>query len=226
MGRNCNTLIASLLQFILLFSSLAGRCRAQVDDSGDNTTMIVAISLPFAIFFAVLAGVCIVFWACYYRVSQLAKRPHCPRRPRYIYNYPRRQQQNMQPPQNRTTSNGQSHTSTVYSNPPANSTQTGFDSPTTITATTTTTVQSTAQSLGPPLSGAPAQAYSGQDHHINVSPSIPSTSSGTTTQSSQIVPQATSEPDSLPEAALHQGDAPPAYEEAVGMKTVVVIDET
>ena len=224
MERKCDTLVSSLLS-ILLFSSLAGRCRAQVDDSGDNTTMIVAISLPFAIFFAVAAGICIMFWACYYRVSLLAKRPHCPRRPRYVYNYPRRQQQNMQSPQNRATSNGQSHTSTVYSNPPANSTQTEFDSPTT-TSTTTTTVQSTAQSLGPPLSRAPAQAYSGQDHHVNVTSSIPNTSSGTTTQSSQIAPQATSEPDSLPEAALHQGDAPPAYEEAVGMKTVVVIDET
>ena len=29
-----------------------------------------------------------------------------------------------------------------------------------------------------------------------------------------------SEPVSLPEATLHQGDAPPAYEEAVGMKTI------
>ena len=28
------------------------------------------------------------------------------------------------------------------------------------------------------------------------------------------------EPVSLPEATLHQGDAPPAYEEALGMKTV------
>ena len=30
----------------------------------------------------------------------------------------------------------------------------------------------------------------------------------------------TSEPVSLSEATLHQGDAPPAYEEAIGMKTV------
>ena len=37
----------------------------------------------------------------------------------------------------------------------------------------------------------------------------------------QDYPQSqTSEPVSLPEATLHQGDAPPAYEEAVGMKTV------
>ena len=216
MERKFDTLIASLLS-MLLFSSLAGRCRAQVDDGGADTTMIVAISLPFAIFFAVTVGICIVFWACYYRVSQLAKQPHYHRRPRYVFNYPRRQQ-NVQPPQNRATSNGQSHTSTVYSNPPANSTQTGGDSP-----TTTTTAQSAV--LGPPPSpGAPAQAHTGQDHHV--SSSISSTSSGTTTQSSQIVPQATSEPDSLPEATLHQGDAPPAYEEAVGMKTVIVIDET
>ena len=35
------------------------------------------------------------------------------------------------------------------------------------------------------------------------------------------IPQATtSEPVPLPEATLHQGDAPPGYEEAIGMKTV------
>ena len=36
---------------------------------------------------------------------------------------------------------------------------------------------------------------------------------------------ATSEPVSLPEATLHQGDAPPAYEEAVRMKTVDIADQ-
>ena len=37
----------------------------------------------------------------------------------------------------------------------------------------------------------------------------------------QDYPQSqTSEPVSLPEATLHQGDAPPGYEEAVGMKTI------
>ena len=37
----------------------------------------------------------------------------------------------------------------------------------------------------------------------------------------QNYPQSqTTKPVSLPEAALHQGDAPPVYEEAVGMKTV------
>ena len=35
------------------------------------------------------------------------------------------------------------------------------------------------------------------------------------------IPQATtSEPVPLPEATLHQGDAPPGYQEAIGMKTV------
>ena len=34
--------------------------------------------------------------------------------------------------------------------------------------------------------------------------------------------QQPSEPVSLSEARLHQGDAPPAYEEAVGMKTIDV----
>ena len=46
-------------------------------------------------------------------------------------------------------------------------------------------------------------------------------------QTSQTVPQATSvEPVSLPEATLHQGDAPPAYTEAIKMKTVIIVDGT
>ena len=40
----------------------------------------------------------------------------------------------------------------------------------------------------------------------------------------QTVPQA-SEPVSLPEATLHQGDAPPAYAEAIGMKTVDTVSQ-
>ena len=44
---------------------------------------------------------------------------------------------------------------------------------------------------------------------------------------SQTVPQMTSvEPVSLPEATLHQGDAPPAYTEAIKMKTVIIVDGT
>ena len=41
---------------------------------------------------------------------------------------------------------------------------------------------------------------------------------------SQTVLQA-SEPVSLPEATLHQGDAPPGYAEAIGMKTVDIADQ-
>ena len=48
---------------------------------------------------------------------------------------------------------------------------------------------------------------------------------GSDSSTSQTVPQA-SESTSLLEATLHQGDAPPAYAEAIRMKTVVVIDET
>ena len=45
-------------------------------------------------------------------------------------------------------------------------------------------------------------------------------------RTSQTATQATSEPVSLPEATLHQGEAPPAYTEAVKMKTVVIVDGT
>ena len=40
----------------------------------------------------------------------------------------------------------------------------------------------------------------------------------------QTVPQA-SEPVSLPEATLHQGDAPPGYAEAIGLKTVDITSQ-
>ena len=44
-------------------------------------------------------------------------------------------------------------------------------------------------------------------------------------RTSQTVLQTTSEPVSLPEATLHRGEAPPAYAEAIKMKTVIIIDE-
>ena len=201
------------LQLLLLFL-LAGRCRAQ-DESGADTTVIIAIFLPFAIFFVVTAGICILFWWCYCHISMLAKQPHY-HRPRYVYNYPR-PQQNVSP-QNRATSNGQSHsTETVtLSSINLNSTQTGDDS---------TTSQSTALN---PSSPASAQAYSGQAYTspptVTASNAPPAAPAGATSES-QTVPQA-SEPVSLSEATLHQGDAPPAYAEAVKMKTVIVMDET
>ena len=52
--------------------------------------------------------------------------------------------------------------------------------------------------------------------------SLPTTAVGYT-GASQTVPQS-SEPVSLPEATLHQGDDPPGYEEAVRMKTVSIED--
>ena len=63
------------------------------------------------------------------------------------------------------------------------------------------------------------EAYPGQAYVLStvVAASIPPAPGPGAT--SQTVPQA-SEPVSLPEATLHQGDAPPAYEEAVTMKTV------
>ena len=103
-------------------------------------------------------------------------------------------------PQSRATSNGQSlSTETVtssYMN--LNSTQAGGDS---------TTV----------LSLPPVQAYSGQAYASppTVTPpdAPPATLVGTTSES-QTIPQA-SEPVSLPEAMLHQGDALPGYAEAI-----------
>ena len=219
MERKCNTL-ASILPLFLLFS-FAGRSTAQVDDGGTDTTMIIAISLPFAIFFVATVSICIVFWWCYCRVSTLAKQPHYRRRPRYVYNYPRAQQ-NVQPPQIRATSNGQPHsTETVVSS------STNLDPIQTIGGDSTTT-QSTA--LNPPHE-TQDQAYSGQGCVSPPTVMAPSTSPGdparSSSSSSQTVPQATSEPAvSLPEATLHQGDAPPGYAEAIGMKTVIVMDET
>ena len=47
------------------------------------------------------------------------------------------------------------------------------------------------------------------------------------TSQTVVAPQApVSEPVSLPEAALHQGEAPPAYTEAIMMKTVIIVDRT
>ena len=210
MERSSCTLTSVLLP--LLFFSLAERCRAQID-SGTDTSMIIGISLPFAIFFVAVTGICIAFWCCYCRISMLAKRPHY-HRPRYVFNHLRSHP--TVSPQNQATvysnSSGQSHsTETVSSsstNP--NSTQTGGDSSTT---------QSTA--LSPPS----AQMYSRQAHAPPPTVIASSTPPATPRTTSQTVPQS-SEPVSLPEATLHQGDAPPAYAEAVKLKTVIVIDET
>ena len=65
----------------------------------------------------------------------------------------------------------------------------------------------------------PTQAYPGQAYvqpSTITAPNAPPAPPGTTLQT---VPQF-SEPVSLPEATLHQGDAPPTYNEAVTMKTV------
>lgn len=210
-----------ILANLLLLFHLFWRCRAQVDNGGTDTTMIIAISLPFAIFFIVTVGICVLFWWCYCRVSMLAKQPHYHRRPRYVYNYPRPQQQNVHTPQNRATSNGQPH-ATINSNLSSGA-QTRNDDP-------STTSQSTALN---PTPGAHTQTYSGQDYAPPSTVTAPSASLGAptgtrTTSNSQTVPPglATSETVSLPEAALHQGDAPPAYAEAIKMETVIAIDET
>ena len=71
------------------------------------------------------------------------------------------------------------------------------------------------------------QAYSGQGYAppstMTVPSGLPLAPPGPEATQSHtaisLAAQATSEPVSLPEATLHQGDAPPAYEEAVGMKT-------
>ena len=53
-----------------------------------------------------------------------------------------------------------------------------------------------------------------QEHYPSTTPT-----GATSYSTSHTIP---SESVSLPEATLHQGDAPPAYEEAVGMKTIDV----
>ena len=66
----------------------------------------------------------------------------------------------------------------------------------------------------------PSQPYPGQAYiPPSTAPSAPL--AGTTTQT---VPQAP-EPVSLPEATLHQGDAPPGYEEAIRMQMGAITDQ-
>ena len=65
-----------------------------------------------------------------------------------------------------------------------------------------------------PCSLSPTQVYPGQAYiPPSAVPNIPSDPPGTTVQT---VPQSVS----LPEATLHEGDAPPGYRDAIGMKTV------
>ena len=67
------------------------------------------------------------------------------------------------------------------------------------------------------------QAY---PRHGYISPSTGAVPSVSPLAHPGAIPQTTtSEPVSLPEATLHQGDAPPAYEEAVRMKTVDITDQ-
>ena len=69
--------------------------------------------------------------------------------------------------------------------------------------------------LNPPQT---QQAYPGQGYFPPSTGAVPSVSP---LGPPGAVPQpTTSEPVPLPEATLHQGDAPPGYAEAVGMKTV------
>ena len=72
---------------------------------------------------------------------------------------------------------------------------------------------STTPDIPPPTQAYPGQAY--VPPSTVAVPNIPSASGAT----SHTIPQA-SEPVSLPDATLHQGDAPPGYAEAIGMKTV------
>ena len=69
----------------------------------------------------------------------------------------------------------------------------------------------------------PSQPAHSAEYYPQQRSTIPATSYEAESTSLQNVPQA-SEPVSLPEATLHQGDAPPAYEEAIGMKTVGIAD--
>ena len=66
-----------------------------------------------------------------------------------------------------------------------------------------------------------SQSYPFQNYSSALSTVIPPplTTTNVFTVSAQTVPQA-SEPVSLPEATLHQREAPPDYEEAIRMKTV------
>ena len=90
-----------------------------------------------------------------------------------------------------------------------------------------TQAQYPAQRYTPPSSTAPSPPPATQRlYPYGISPPIPSSQSPAeaTTTSAQTVPQAY-EPVSLPEATLHHGEAPPAYEEAIKMKPPDTVDQ-
>lgn len=67
-----------------------------------------------------------------------------------------------------------------------------------------------------PCSLPSAQTYPGQAYIPPSAVTVPNIPSDPPETTAQTVPQSVS----LPEATLHEGDAPPAYKDAIGMKTV------
>ena len=184
-------LILSLLSLLLLH---VGKCQAQSDSS--NIPFIV---IP-VVFVVVATLMCVCFWGlfCLSKASQRRRfYHHAPANARYI-------------PQVFNSQRPYHGSGGAIAQPAPGSYPTqGYVVPSTTPATNQPQTRQAypVQGYAPPSTATVS----------NVPPLAPSLGA---TQP-QTGPQATTEPvASLPEATLHQGDAPPGYAEAVGMKTV------
>ena len=178
-----------------------GTCQAQSSSSSGF------VAIPVVIFVAMATFMCVCFWTCffyqrsrqrqYYGAATTTQYTYNPQRPYYgVGTQPYPAQRYVVP-------------STAPSNPP----------PTQSYPVQQYVAPSTAPGNPPPTQPYPVQGYF-PPSTVTV-PNAPPAPPGVT---SQTVPQA-SEPVSLPEATLHQGDAPPAYNEAIGMRTVDIVDQ-
>ena len=192
----------SLLALLSLLLLHVGTCQAQ----SSMSTIIVAVPVTVFAFvvMAIIMTLCICFWVCF--CVQMAKQRQlfngAPANARARYTP---YVHNQRPYQDRAAQLAGSYSAQGYVVP--STTSAGVSSPQT------------------------QQIYPGQGYvppsTVTVPSALPLAPPGAT-QSQTAIPlatQATSEPVSLPEATLHQGDAPPAYEEAIEMKTVDIADQ-
>ena len=192
-----------LLTLLSLLALHTGTCQAQ-SSSSDGF-----FAIPVVLFVVMASFICACFWIgfCYQRSQQrqyfgaltTTQYTYNPRRPYYgagTQPYPAQ----------------------------------GYVAPSTTPGNQPPTQAYPVQGYAAPSTTAPgnlpsSQPYPGQSYippsTIPVPNALPAPGPGST---SQTVPQASEPVSQLPEATL-QGDAPPAYEEAIGMKTVDTADQ-
>ena len=152
------------------------------------------VALPISIFVVVATLMCICFWVCF--CFQMAKRRQLYGTPANVHYTP-------------YVHNQRPYYSTGAQAQPGSYPVQGYVVP-----------SATPAGVNPPQTqqAYPSQGYVPPSTGVSVVPSVsPLAHPG-------AIPQATSEPVPLPEATLHQGDAPPGYEEAIGIKTVDIVD--